>query len=351
MSTKRFPDAPRAPKPVGPPLTTLFSDSRGRKAFLRYWLLDPLLGGIGLAMHFLFRLVLPKTASKFGAFGGRVVRKLIEDDDIEAYFKRVFLRIDPELDHDPARLAAISTEWWQSVGRTYADYSHVDRLYDRGLVAVEGREHLEAARASGRPLIFVSVHLGNFELLGDLLLVGKLGVHGLGIYQPQPNRFENKVLDIVRRRYDGVCLPPGQASAVYLMRHIHDGENALIFIDDVADNQIHLPLFGRPVPTRSNAVKAVKLALSVDGLLVPVHNLRENDGRFRVTFGTAIEPLDGASRSERIERTIRWFSDYFEPLVRAHPEQWFMAHSVRFRAGDRECEISARAGASHSAPV
>ena len=66
---------------------------------------------------------------------------------------------------DEASTDAAMTRLWRNVGRTMAEFSVLDRLWAAGRIAVAGLEHLDAARATGTPLMFLGVHLGNWETI------------------------------------------------------------------------------------------------------------------------------------------------------------------------------------------
>ena len=50
------------------------------------------------------------------------------------------------------------------------EFSVLDRLWREGRIAVEGGEHLLAARAAGKPVIVMGLHVNNWEVIGPALM-------------------------------------------------------------------------------------------------------------------------------------------------------------------------------------
>ena len=329
-------DACQASEPPAPGLSALGGDRAARRQWLRHWLTDPAIGSASFLMHHAVRLASPRLAAKIGAHISRLAERRYRNGPSVARYRQSIARIRPDLADDPQRLEATLSAWWRNIGRVYAEYAQIGKISRKGLIEIEGREHLAAAHASGRPLIYCSVHLSNFELLLSLLSNGHLASGCVGIYEPQQSRFENAIIDRLRRRLGTRALPPGHKSAVLLSRHIREGGATLVYVDEVNGRQVHMPLFGRAVPVASNVVNAAKLALAHNGILLPIHMLRTPDGRFRVIVDPPFDPVEAPDRATRITATIRKISVHFEPIVERNIEQWFMLQNIRFRADDRE---------------
>ena len=152
----------------------------------------------------------------------------------------------------------------------------------------------------------------------------------ISVFQPQPNRFANRIVYRMRQRYGIRVFPPGQRTAQRLHRLVIGNHAHLVmFVDEERANQSHVPLFGRAVPKRGNAVNVVKLARAADALLVPVYMLRVPGCRFRLTFMPPMELLETGDVKADIARNIERIGARFEPLIRQHIEQWYMLVELR----------------------
>ena len=110
--------------------------------------------------------------------------------ELDARARENLKQIRPE-QSDPASIDATMSRLWRSVARTRAELSVLDRLWRAGRIAVEGVEYMDAARAAGRPILGVVLHLGNWEAMGvasvslgsgwlralHLALLANIGIH------------------------------------------------------------------------------------------------------------------------------------------------------------------------------
>ncbi|GGF03322.1 lysophospholipid acyltransferase family protein [Stappia taiwanensis] len=318
-----------APEPEAPPLRhLLWRGDAGRQA-RRYHVFDRIAGARLVALDALFRRLPVDVAPAFAERVASAVRPLQRR---RVYARRIAHNLSvlaPEGPREGRALQTAVANWWQNAGRTVAEYACVERYRKAGRVTVEGLDALRDMGLADGQFIYVSVHLGSFELLGEVVSRG-FQRPCVGIWEPETNRFKNRLLSRLRKRYGFHVFPPGRRSA----RHIHrcvvqGGCDILCYVDEVRDRQIHLPLFGRPLPDRGNAVNAVKLALRSGAPLIPIYMLRDGKGGFRVRLHPPL-PLDReAPTGEAIDKALGEIDRFFDPIVRAHLDQWWMLSEVR----------------------
>jgi KDO2-lipid IV(A) lauroyltransferase len=283
-------------------------------------------------LNTIFHVVLKHCPDWFVSEIGRALVPLVRWSYRKKIFpsriERNFTVLTRGLWDDPAQEKYGLSRWWQNIGRTISEFSIVNDLWKDARISVEGIEHLEAARRTGRPLIFTSMHLGTWEALFVAIHDGLAGP-SIGPFQPEPNRFKNRIVHAIRRKRDQYLFPPGQRSAYRLHRLMKTGRYSMtIFIDEVRDKQVHLPLFGRKAPDRGNAVVATKIANACDGVLIPSHLKRTGPARFKLVILPAIQGKD-ANTGYDVGKTIKALNDVFEPIVLDHIEEWYMLGELR----------------------
>ena len=64
---------------------------------------------------------------------------------------------------------------------------------------IKGQEILEKIKLSKKPVIFISGHFDNFELMA--MHIEKSGVDLAAIYRPLNNSFLNPVMEKIRKKY------------------------------------------------------------------------------------------------------------------------------------------------------
>ena len=172
-----------------------------------------------------------------------------------------------------------------------------------GAVEVHGAEHLEAARASGRGVILLSAHLGNWELGAAWLAAGGTPVHLVARPHPSPwvERFYAR-----RRHAWGVRLMPGRPLWRPAAAALRRREWVALMADREASNR------GTGQPS-SVCAWAAALSRRTGALVLPAVIVRLPDGHYAAHFERPLE--SSAVRADGFVESLRCH------LLR-HPRQW-----------------------------
>jgi KDO2-lipid IV(A) lauroyltransferase len=229
---------------------------------------------------------------------------------------------------DDGPRAALLERWFENTGRTYAEYAVLTRLAASGAVRVDGAEHLRAAVAATGKVAFASCHLGPWELVCALLRRWDGGLNVFMRWQPQSDRYQNRIVWRRRVREGFVALPPGPPRSMRAL-FVEGGESLILFVDEVVEGASRFPPFWRPMPDRGNATLLLRLARRAGAPVLPLWLRREPDGALTLVVRPAL-PLDPAlDESAYLAEGRRLLAAVFEPAVRAHPEQWYMLSEMR----------------------
>lgn len=287
----------------------------------RYWLRDPLLGGLNYLMYQAARRLpigwCSALGGGLGAVNGRFRFQLVRDR-----VRRGYLHLAGEHAGDPDRFA---DRFFAHLGRVMMEFSALDRLWAAGHIAVEGGEHLAAALAAGRPVIVMGVHTGNWEVIGPSLIA--LGHRFKFIYQPPRSRFEHAIAAAARRRYGAVLLQPGIAAARIAHRLLAEERGILlIYADDERKGYVNAPLFGRPLRKRANLLIIARLAAASGAVVIPAIPERIAQHRHRLIFlpAVALGPVDGPNPQPGILENVHRLDAAITPAVLARLDQWYM---------------------------
>ncbi|MFY9237448.1 MAG: lauroyl acyltransferase [Roseovarius sp.] len=182
-------------------------------------------------------------------------------------------------------------------------------------VSGPGLEAIRAARAEGRPVMFVTGHFGSFNAARVAMID-----HGFemgGFYRPLKNRFFNRHYADAMNALSQPMFAQGKRGMVQMVKHLRGGGVLAILNDLNAHDGVPLQFFGQPALT---SLVTAELALKFDAPLVPVWGIRQPDGlSFEVIVEAPIEPSDAITMTQE-------FNDRLEAQVRSHPEQWFWIH-------------------------
>lgn len=239
---------------------------------------------------------------------------------LSARISETWARLRPD---EAARREAVVLGLWRNIGRVIGEYSVLDRLWAAGRIAVEGAEHLSAARDSGRPVIVAGLHLGNWEVIPPAIV--SLGHPMSVIYQRPVDRLDHHLITNARRRYNAGLLPPDPGSARAALRLLQDRRRVLlVYVDEWIDGRVNAPAFGRTPRFSGNIANVMRLAAMTDAALIPAYAVRTEGAHFRLTFLPAVLLTRGGNRDVELAENVARLDAVIAPIVRAHLEQWLM---------------------------
>lgn len=267
---------------------------------------------------FLFRLIPLDVAS---AMGGAALRLIGPLSGAHRTAERNLRIAFPQM--DAAERARILKAQWDNLGRTFAEFSSMDRITpDTGRVEVVNMERLHAIAASGEARVLVGGHFANWEVLSTTILAS--GIKCQVTYRAANNPYIDRSIIESRRRY-GVRLfaPKGPAGSREILDAMSEGQSVGLMNDQKFNNGVEAPFFGHPAHT---APGPTRLALRFGGELQPMSVQRIGGVRFRVIVHEPIVLEDTGNRSRDIEAGVRQVNAMVESWVRAKPEDWFWVH-------------------------
>lgn len=187
-------------------------------------------------------------------------------------------------------------------------------------VDVEGWDRVEALRRAGRPILLLTAHVGNWELLGPV--VHARGVQLWAVVRALDEEDLHEMLTRLRRHFGSETIErgaPGAARRLLKALRGRDGDRALLMLID-QDTQVEgvwVPFFGRPAFT---PVGAARIALRQDAAVVPAFVERRDDGSHLARFHPPLDLPDDETRA-----TAR-MTAVIEDRIRRRPEQWVWMH-------------------------
>ena len=205
-----------------------------------------------------------------------------------------------------------------NAGRTFIENYDVQSLKARlSNVPIQGDGFLalKEARETGKPVILVTGHFGNFEAPRAALVARGYQIGGL--YRPMSNPYFNAHYADNMHRLSGPVFEQGRRGTAGLFRHIkHGGMGVLLF--DIYDRRgTPIDFLGQPAPTLTSAAD---IALKTKAVLITMFGLRKQDG---MSFDIILEsPI---AHSNALDMTIE-MSQRLEKMVTRFPEQWFWIH-------------------------
>jgi len=209
---------------------------------------------------------------------------------------------------------------WENFGRYMFEFPLVDRLTPAGgRVEIAGAERLAGLAGSGRPVVFISGHFSNFEVMAAVIVAS--GISCDITYRAANNPYVDARIIRSRRSY-GVRLfaPKGAEGARGLLESMTAGRSVAILNDQRYDTGVAAPFFGDVVMTNP---AAARLALRFGALIQPLSIERLSGARFRCVVHDPIELKHTGARATDIAAGVTAINAFIEDRVRAHPGEWW----------------------------
>jgi KDO2-lipid IV(A) lauroyltransferase len=222
-----------------------------------------------------------------------------------------------------AEIARLLKAQWDEAGRFFAEFPIVDRIVrDPSRLEVVNRERLLAVAQSQEPVVLISGHFSNFEIMAAAIV--QAGVRCQVTYRAANNPYFDLRIRESRARY-GVQLlaPKGTDGTREMMRAFGRGVSVALLNDQKFNGGIAAPFFG---VTAHTAPGPSTFALKFGIPLLPMSVQRVRKARFRVIVHEPIVLANTGDRAADIEAGVRRINAFMEERVRARPAEWFWVH-------------------------
>lgn len=261
------------------------------------------------------RMLSPERASALGRCIFRAIGPRLDKTRI---FRRNLTLAFPEKSAD--EIENLIREIWGNVGAVLAEYPHL-----HAFVGSERTERLDIVikgdnpvlRHNGKPAVFVSAHLANWEI--SLAAAIRLGVPVSVLYTPLQNPWLDRMLYKARRRI-GMNLLPRDGGIRTLVRELGSGRSIGMLVDQRVDSGEPIPFFGLDMNTSTTPAR---LALRYRCDLIPVRVRRLGNARYQILFEPPVIPATGITEEqEKILDMTRQVNTLFESWIREQPQEW-----------------------------
>jgi KDO2-lipid IV(A) lauroyltransferase len=227
----------------------------------------------------------------------------------------------PEWDEEERQRVAHAQ--WDNVGRVLIEFFMMDRIMaDPRRVEIVGIEKLDALRATGRPIVFVSGHFANWEVMAAAKTIA--GIEGVLAYRGANNPYIDAKMRESRRRY-GVRLfaPKGAQGGREVMSALKAGLSVGVLSDQKYHEGLSVPFFGHQVPTQH---APVRWAMRFGAHLQPGWVERTKGARFRVYVADEIRLPQGGGSHADVEAGVAAINAFIEGRARARPWEYWWVH-------------------------
>lgn len=272
------------------------------------------------AFQGLFGLLRLMGVERASGFGGKLLRTLGPLTGTHKTVTRNLRIAFPDM--DAAKRDRLAVDQWEQTGRTFAELAVMDRLTPgSGRIDIVGLERLHAVRDSGRPVVLISGHLANFEVMAAVIMAA--GVPCQVTYRAANNPYVDALIRQSRERYGIKLFAPKGDGTRELMAGMKRGESIALLVDQKYNQGPEVEFFGQPVNASPGAAR---MALKFGTVMQPLSVVRLPGVRFRVTAHEPIAVPDTGDKAADVLAGVQAANRFVEERVREHPVDWFWVH-------------------------
>ena len=214
----------------------------------------------------------------------------------------------------------ISFEMWENYGKTFIEYVFLNIFKKKDThIEVLGEENLVNILENKTPVIFVSGHFANYELMS--MEITKKQIKLATIYRPLNNFFLNPFMEYLRKKY--VCknqIQKGIKGVRKAIEYLKNDYSVALMIDQRVSEGEKINFFGKQAFTTTlPAQLAIKFNLGI----VPVFIERKKNEKFTIEFFREIKSSSYKDKKELTEK----LNDVLEKMIKRNPSNWIWTHN------------------------
>ena len=281
---------------------------KGIKYFLEFLL--------WIILFLIFKIIGFKNSSNIGGKIGEIFGPFIRSEKI---LKKNILNAFPNIDNNS--LKKIKKDMWNNYGRTFAEYAFIKEFKNGKLednLKIEGIEILQKIIDEKKPVLFLSGHFANFELMA--MVIERSGINLAAIYRPLNNFFIEPYM--TRLRKNNICkvqIKKGLNGIKEIFRFLKNNYSIAMMIDQRVRQGERIDFFNKKAHTTNlPALLAKKFKCQI----VTIKIKRYENYKFKIT----IEKPVIFSETETVGSITLKLNSWLERTILENPSQWIWTH-------------------------
>ena len=211
---------------------------------------------------------------------------------------------------------------WFNYGRMLAEYMFINKFRNSNLsnnIIIENQEELNKIKDSLEPVIFISGHFNNFELMA--MHLEKSGVELAAIYRPLNNIFLNPLMERIRKKY--ICknqIKKGMAGTKEILKFFKKKTSIALMVDQRVSEGIQCNFFNKPAFTTTIPAQ---FAQKYNAKIVPIYIERIKNNNFKIKIYKSLK----FTNNDTLETITIHLNKVLEKIIIKKPEQWIWTHN------------------------
>ncbi len=270
-----------------------------------------------LLLFIIFKILGYRVSSNFACALFKIFGPFFRSKEL---IKKNILKAFPDINDND--LKKISSNMWGNYGRILSEYVFLKKFRtskSQNKLEIIGQKFLEDIKNDGKPVIFISGHFNNFELMA--MHIEKSGINLAAIYRPLNNKFLNYIMEKIRKKY--VCknqIKKGIAGTRQLLSYFKNDYSIALMIDQRVSQGIRSKFFRKEAYTTTIPAQFMK---KFKCKIVPIYIERVNKINFKLTISRPIQ----YSTETSIENITTNLNGFIEKMILKNPDQWIWSHN------------------------
>ena len=217
----------------------------------------------------------------------------------------------------------IVKQMWANYGKIFSEYMFMKKfrknLEFSDKIQVENQEEIEKIKHRGKPVIFISGHFNNFELMA--MHIEKSEIDLAAIYRPLNNNFLNPVMENIRKKY--ICkkqIKKGISGTKEILKEFKNGTSIALMIDQRVSEGVECNFFGKTALTTTIPAQFIK---KFNTSVVPIYIERLENDSFKIKILKEIKFPEETSIFEITKK----LNEVLEKMIKSNPDQWIWTHN------------------------
>ena len=209
---------------------------------------------------------------------------------------------------------------WSNYGMTFVEYVFLNKFKKGNLhISIKGEEILEKILKNNKPVIFVSGHFANFELMS--MEITKRNIKLATIYRPLNNFFLDSFMLFLRKKY--ICknqIKKGRSGLKDAINFIQKNHSIALMIDQRLSEGESINFFNKKALTTT---LPAQLALKYNLEIIPIFIERNSKDLFEIEI---MHPINVMKINSKFEITKK-LNQILEDMITKKPDQWIWTHN------------------------
>lgn len=222
-------------------------------------------------------------------------------------------------------ITTLSRGNFRMLGKNAGDIIRSSRVKDLAdlekFLTTEGLEHYHRAHEKGKGVIFLTCHLGAFDL--QITNMAMRGLNPNIIGTPLKDKRLNDLLWNYRNLHGAIPIERGKETFRMIKVLKSGGSVALLIDQDTRVKTVFVDFFGMPAAT---PVGATVLALKTGAAVVPTYIYLGEDGLQHMHLLPEIPMTITGDEEADTKNNTQVLTNFIEGIIRQHPEQWVWMH-------------------------